>query len=70
MIHDKEERTLPAALPSRQLTFRGYQQLLIFPLMDKLHVVSVPLFFPLFFFPQTVLSIDFHLFYTILNCHH
>lgn len=67
MIHDDEERMLPAALPSLQLTFQAYKQLLIFPLMDKLHVVLV---LPFFLFFQTVLSIDFHLFYMILNCHH
>lgn len=56
-----------SGLPSLPLTFQANQQLLVSPLMDRLHVVLVLPFFP---FCQTVLSIDFHLFYVILNCHH
>lgn len=48
LIHGDEKRMLPAALPSLQLTFQGYKQLRIFPLMDRLHVL-VPPFFPKLF---------------------
>lgn len=67
MIHDNEKRMLPATLPSLWQAFQDTNSNSFFPPSDNLRVVLVPLFFSFF---QTVLNIDFHLLYTILNCHH
>lgn len=61
-----------SALPFSQSKFQDQELRPVFPLLDKLHVVLALLwlFFFSFIFSPNCLSIDFHLFYTILNCHH
>lgn len=67
MIHDNEKRMLPATLPSLWQAFQDTNSNSFFsPLRQPTCGFSSSLF--LLF--QTVLNIDFHLLYTILNCHH